>query len=485
MKFYMNDNKFKHLKEECFVMVKSFYVEYKWTLVHDMENVDVIVQKKDDHFFVRIFTVEGRINIFDGDYRNSLKRQLYNMLSETSGRNLPWGILQGIRPTKLVYKLFRMMDIEDIREGSPVLVKTLMEDYLLSREMAVLAVEVACEEFQLIPSEPDGSIASIYISIPFCPTRCHYCSFPSNPLKGWMDKLDTYVDGLIYEMERVLPKIFEKYRLSTVYIGGGTPTTLSANQLDRLIKKLYDLVGNRRIIELTVEAGRPDTITVDKLKVLKVNGVDRISINPQTMNAETLHCIGRDHTVDEIYQGLVSARTIGINRINMDTIIGLPGEREEQVRKTFDELMKIRPSELTVHTLAIKRSSVIHERLEDYPLPDHEETKELLKSTRQVLRENGYKPYYLYRQKNMVGSFENVGYYLDKPCIYNMEIMEEVISIYGFGAGAITKVVDDQGTVKRIENVKNVKIYLERIEEMVDRKLNYLGERKTWSEKSK
>ncbi len=474
MNFYMNTGKYRHLKEECFGLVKTFYTEYEWTFVEEAHQAHVIVAYRNDHFFVSIFKVEAEIFIIDGDYRNSVKKQLYRLLEKETGKVLPWGILQGIRPTKLVYKLFRRLGYEHIRDGYEKLVQIMMEDYLVSGPMAELAVDVALEEFDLIPAKPDDSTASIYISIPFCPTRCHYCSFPANPIKGWEDQLDDYVDGLIHEMEVLIPMILSRYTLSTVYVGGGTPTSLSPGHLDRLLKALKDVLGDQVIRELTLEAGRPDTITEAKLRVIKENGVERISINPQTMNQETLECIGRAHKVDDVYRGITIAGKVGLNRINMDTIIGLPGEKESHVRHTFDELMKIRPSEVTVHTLAIKRSSIIHERLGDYPLPNSQETKELLNISREILKRNGYKPYYLYRQKNMVGSFENVGYYLDKPCIYNMEIMEEVISIFGFGAGAITKIVDSDGKVTRVENVKNAGIYMERIEDMIDRKRKYL-----------
>lgn len=354
MNFYMGTGEYRHLKEECFGLVKTFYSEYDWSFAEEANDGHVIVAYRNDHFFVSIFNEEAEIQVIEGDYRNSVKKQLYQLLAKETGKKLPWGILQGIRPTKLVYKLFRGLGFEHIKDGYEQLVKKMTEDYLVSRPMAELAVDVALEEFDLIPSRPDDSIVSIYISIPFCPTRCHYCSFPSNPIRGWDDQLDDYVDGLIHEMEVLIPMILSRYTLSTVYVGGGTPTSLTPGQLDRLLKAVKSFVGEQPIRELTLEAGRPDTITEDKLKVLKENGVERISINPQTMNQRTLDCIGRAHQVDDIYRGVSLAEKVGLNRVNMDTIIGLPGEKESHVRHTFNELMKIRPTEVTVHTLAIK-----------------------------------------------------------------------------------------------------------------------------------
>lgn len=468
--FYMEKGEYRHLREECLVMTKTFFPEDDWHLSEDMEQSEVIVQVNDDHFFVRIFDQEHELNRGDKDYRNELKRKLYIQYREYSGRDLPWGILQGIRPTKLVFKLFRKMGASDINSCREDLIKKMREDYYVSRDMAVLAVDVACEEAKLIPMNPCDKTASIYVSIPFCPTRCHYCSFPANPMSKWADRMDQYVDGLLSEMNGVLPDVVKKYDISTVYVGGGTPTTLEALQMDRLLNGLFEHIPRSTIKELTVEAGRPDTVSGDKLEVLKKHQVDRISINPQSMNQCTLDLIGRKHDIQSVRDAIEMSREKSFDRINMDTIVGLPGESTDDIQHTFNELMEIRPSELTVHTLAVKRSSIIHENKDLYQLPDHDETKEMLDLTRTILLENGYKPYYLYRQKNMVGSFENVGYYLERPCIYNMEIMEEVISIFAFGAGAITKVVDQMGKVSRSENVKNAEMYLQRLDDMILRK---------------
>ena len=300
-----------------------------------------------------------------------------------------------------------------------------------------------------------------------------YCSFTSYPLGVYKNKVDGYIDALIKELSYIGESIKGK-RLDSIYIGGGTPTSLTAEQLDRLMTNVGEIFDLSALMEYTVEAGRPDTITADKLKVIKNNGAGRISINPQTMNDKTLKLIGREHTVDDIKRVYAEARETGHKNINMDLILGLPGEGTAEVENTMAEIEKLAPENMTVHTLAIKRASRLREQLEDYDLAKAVLMEKLLDISASTAERMDLSPYYMYRQKNMLGSFENVGY-AKKGCesVYNIVIMEETQSIYAAGAGASTKLYDKEtGRIERVFNVKNVDEYIARIDEMIERKRN-------------
>ena len=313
---------------------------------------------------------------------------------------------------------------------------------------------------------------SLYIGIPFCPSICLYCSFSSSPIGLWKSKTDDYLDALEKEM-RGTRDVFSPKILQTVYIGGGTPTTLSSEQLDRLLCMVEDNFDLSRVREFTVEAGRPDSVTEDKLKVLAAHGTGRISINPQTMNQKTLDLIGRRHTVEQIEETFYLARSLGFDNINMDLIVGLPGEGPDEVAYTMERIGVLGPDSVTVHALALKRSSRLNEKLADYEAISFQASDEIMDLTMRQNEERGLYPYYLYRQKNMAGNFENVGYAVPgKECLYNILIMEEVQSILALGAGGSTKLVYDDGLIERIENVKDIKNYIERTDEMIGRKIN-------------
>ena len=310
---------------------------------------------------------------------------------------------------------------------------------------------------------------SIYIGIPFCPTTCLYCSFTSYSLAANRSKVDLYLDALVKEMRFVADRMKGR-RLDTVYFGGGTPTTLEPEQLDRLLNELEADFDMSTVKELTVEAGRPDSVTVQKLEVLKKHGVDRISINPQTMNDKTLRVIGRAHTAQQVEEAYAMARTANIHHINMDVIAGLPGENIDDFARTMDAALRLKPESLTVHTLAIKRSSRLH--LENAPLPDGETASRMVQLGLDTAHQLGMKPYYLYRQKYMAGNQENVGYALPgHACQYNVDIMEETTHILALGAGGISKrVYPEEGHIGRAPNVSNIEQYIARVEEMIGRK---------------
>lgn len=396
--------------------------------------------------------------------QHAVRSAVYHMLKEKTGQHFPWGMLTGIRPAKTINTY---MDTGLTKAES---IKKMIETYEMSPEKAELAATVATAERSILEKADKNGI-SLYIGIPFCPTRCLYCSFTSYPIDIYKTKVDGYVEALIKELKFLGEKAQGK-RLDSIYIGGGTPTSLSAEHLDKIMAAVLETFDLSNILEYTVEAGRPDTITAEKLKVIKKNGASRISVNPQTMNDETLKLIGRRHTVDDIKRVFYEARSVGHDNINMDLILGLPGEGEDEVKNTMEEIKKLSPESLTVHTLAVKRASRLKETLGEYDLAKAMLMENILGLSAKGAAEMGLAPYYMYRQKNMLGSFENVGYAKKGfESIYNVVIMEETQSIYAAGAGASTKLYDPEtDRIERIFNVKNVDEYIGRIDEMIDRK---------------
>lgn len=390
-----------------------------------------------------------------------VKKNIYDVLSSYTGIESPWGILTGIRPTKIIHSL-----TEKGAQRQDIL-KMLKREYRLADEKIRLIEEIADIEHGIIyPLDKDRY--SLYVSIPFCPTRCTYCSFPSNKFEESL--ADEYVEKLVCEIEGVAALLSRK-KLDTVYIGGGTPTSISSDQLERIIKAVKSSFDSE-IREFTVEAGRPDTITREKLEMLHRNGVGRISINPQTMNAKTLTAIERSHGPDDIVDKYNMAREIGFDSINMDIIVGLPGEGVEDVRCTMEELEKLDPENITVHTLALKKKSKVTQNIEQYELAEAEKIEAMLDVTREYAQKMGQAPYYMYRQKQILGNFENIGYSKPgKECIYNIMMMEEKQTIIALGAGGISKMFyPEDDRIERVPNVKDLRTYFERLDEMIDRK---------------
>lgn len=410
--------------------------------------------------------------------KNLLKQRLYELLTEFSGKTLPWGTLTGIRPTKIPMGMLEQGQSEDE-------IRTYMkETYFASDEKIELSIDVAKRELELLSRIDYEDGYSLYIGIPFCPSTCLYCSFTSYPISVWKKRVDEYLDALCKEIEFTAEVCKDKH-LNSIYIGGGTPTALEPEQLERLISKIgesFQLFDENRhivyddLLEFTVEAGRPDSITREKLEVLRAHNISRISINPQTMKEDTLRLIGRHHTVEQTKESFALARELGFDNINMDLIVGLPEESPDDVRRTMEELEKMRPDNITVHSLAVKRAARLRIQKEDYEHLHMENTWETIGLTADYCKRMGLEPYYLYRQKNMAGNFENVGYAAPgKAGVYNILIMEEKQTIMALGAGATTKVVFDHGNrIERVGNVKDVTNYLERIDEMIDRKRKLL-----------
>ncbi len=427
------------------------------TIDKEVETMEIELNNKEDQ--IRRLT------------KRIIKRSLFKILKKTTKAKVPWGVLTGIRPTKIVHKL-----LEEALTQEEIL-SILIDEYYIDYEKAVLLLDVANRGHKFVYPIDERKI-SLYISIPFCPSRCLYCSFPSNSLKQSAHLVDKYVNALSREIEG-LGKLIKDTgkKVQTIYIGGGTPTTLSICQFARIFDTIKCNINLDYIEEFTVEAGRPDTIDYEKLIFLKKENVNRISINPQTMNNNTLKIIGRGHTVEEVVESYKMAVEVGFENINMDIIIGLPGEDRSHLSYTMEELKKLSPNNLTVHTLAVKSRSRLEETLENYSLSDQEQVRDMLKITQDYANKMALKPYYMYRQKHMLANLENIGY--AKPgheCIYNIQIIEEKQTIIALGAGGVSKFTfPRENKLERVANVKNLEHYIERVDEMIDRKAKFIG----------
>ena len=406
------------------------------------------------------------IELPDGEMeRNAAKRFIYDAMAESTGYRPEWGTLTGVRPTKMANELMyrQGLSADEVR-------KIFAEEYYVSKEKTDLVMDT-CENQKFITSVPVGNSAGVYIGIPFCPTRCLYCSFASYQAKD--EAKDQYLEALLKEVEITGTRMSELgITAETIYLGGGTPTSLSAEALDRLLSHVRKYIDMSKVIEFCVEAGRPDTITAEKLEVIRKNGADRISINPQTMNDRTLELIGRSHNVDDIYRAFELAKASGIPHINTDLIAGLPGEDYDMFMDSVKKIIELEPSNITVHTLAVKRASKLRELDSNYNYDKSVDVGMMVSDAAKLLAENGYFPYYMYRQKQMKGNFENVSYAkkgTESP--YNIRIMDEHQTIIAMGAGGISKAYyDAENRLERVPNVSNYQVYIDRIDEMIQRK---------------
>lgn len=473
----------KNFEYDVYTLVKAFYPNANIHTFHiDEEEHPADTKLKLDVGMydeeIRIYALSGEKNAeklvkleeaFERkEYKNHLKRAIYDVLYEITGKKLPWGTLTGIRPSKIPMQL--------MEEGytNPQIASYMRETYYTSNKKTSLAIAVANREKEILDSIDPKSGYSLYVGIPFCPSICLYCSFGSHPYEKWGYLADVYLETLFKELSYISDVMKDK-RLDSIYVGGGTPTTLNADQLDRLLKKIRQLFDMTFVREFTVEAGRPDTVDSIKMAVLYENGVDRISVNPQTMNQKTLDLIGRAHTTEQVRNAFYMAREAGFNNINMDIIVGLPGEGINEVRHTVNEIQKLNPDSLTVHSLALKRATRMNLFKDKYISESFDNSQEIMDVIDLSAMQMGMEPYYMYRQKNMAGNLENIGY-ARRGCfgIYNIMIMEEKQTIMAAGSGASTKFVFDDGRIERAENVKDLKNYIERIDEMLLRKEKYL-----------
>lgn len=390
---------------------------------------------------------------------------IFALLSEITGYTPPWGVLTGVRPSKLMLRLIDQMGAEGAR-------RYFTEDLLVSGEKTELAQTVAAAEEKIIALSKDNSF-SLYVAIPFCPTRCSYCSFVSHSIANSNAKklLPEYLEKLAEEIE-ITGKIASELglRLESVYFGGGTPGVLEAPQLDRLLGAVENSFDLSTVREYTVEIGRPDTVTPEKLRILRLHNVGRISINPQTFNQKTLDLIGRNHKVEQAVKAYQLAKAYDFESVNMDLIAGLPEETLDDFKASVDTAISLAPENITVHTLALKRSSELN--ASGTGVAGGNTAKQMLQYASRRLYGSSYEPYYMYRQSKCVGNLENVGWCKEgKECLYNVFMMEECHTVIAVGAGAVTKLCEPGTTnVERIFNYKYPYEYISGFDKITERK---------------
>ncbi|HHT97169.1 MAG TPA: coproporphyrinogen dehydrogenase HemZ [Clostridiales bacterium] len=478
---YVSNERYEN---DVYSLVKSFYpgVEVSYNRndndllnqgklsVIEKEGIKLYIYIENDRLIsLKLFLSEE--DKITREYKKTYQRLIYKELSKITGKELPWGILTGIRPAKLIYE-----KIEDKKTDKQI-IDFMKETYICSEEKTKLSLQIAKREIELLSEFDYKNGYSLYIGIPFCPTTCLYCSFTSYSIKKYLYLVDDYL--LALEKEIIYASTCMKNKeLNTIYIGGGTPTTLNEEQLEKLLVIITNNFDIKALKEFSVEAGRPDSITYEKLMILKRYNVSRISINPQTMVQRTLNLIGRNHTAEQIIDAFNMARDIGHKNINMDLIIGLSGETTEDVAYTLNEINKLNPDSITVHTLALKRAAKLNIEKDNYKRYNASGISKMLELTMDYALTNNYLPYYLYRQKNMAENLENIGYArCGKEGLYNILIMEEKQIILALGAGGMSKfVLRDQNRIVRVDNVKSVVDYIDRIDEMIERKETFIRE---------
>lgn len=464
IKINVTDDK---LYDELLLVTKLFYTDDDIANLNLEFNVSEVIDERNETISVKITTPDGEEYSYSGNIRDRkfpdrykkryAKILLYKILKKLNpDKKLPWGSLTGIRPTKLYYEL-----IKEHKGDYMKAMNELMDEFGVSYEKAMLVKEIIKNQRIVIKND---NLVDLYINIPFCPSKCYYCSFISMPIDKCKDKLEPYLDALIKEINDAKELIERKnYIIKSIYIGGGTPTILSAEQL----KRLLDVI-DYNVNEFTVECGRPDTITKDKLDVLKEHGVTRISINPQTFCNKTLKEIGRSHTSQDILEAYRLALNYNFV-INMDLIAGLSHENFTTFKKSISKVLEYYPDNITIHTLSIKRGSELKETNGDTASVD--DVQKMVEYSYKTLIEAGYKPYYLYKQKNMIGNLENIGYFRENPSVFNIDSMEEFASIIACGANAISKRYWSlYNKIERWANVKNIDEYINRIDEMIAKK---------------
>ena len=466
------------------IKIKLNNMKYRYD-VYQMFNIyfplDEIKFLDDGDYIVNI--LDGKIEFKYGEYYNEskilenikedIKKLVFSSLKELTKEEYPWGILVGIRPSKIALKYLEEGKTEE------EIIRIFEIKHLASKKKAKLCIEIAKTEEKFVNKE-SNSIA-IYIGMAFCPTRCFYCSFAANPIVGNKKLVNPYLQALIKEISAMKKYVNDrKLNIESVYFGGGTPTAVNNEEFEDVMKEVYEaFVKDKNLKEFTVECGRPDSITSEKLQTMKTYDVTRISINPQTMNDDTLKMIGRGHTSAQVIEKFNLARSMGFNDINMDMIIGLPGEGIKEVLHTKNEILKLKPDSLTVHGLSLKRASILYENFilkKGIQVKKQEELAQMYEESRILAQELGLHPYYMYRQKNMVGNMENLGYSRKgAECIYNIEMIEDKQTIIALGADSVSKVVFlDENRIERFANIKDIKEYCNRIDEMIQGKINLL-----------
>ena len=451
---------------------QMFNIYYPLDEIKFEDKGDYIINIDDDKvsFAYKEFYKEA---LLGENIKEDIKKLIFSSLKDITGDYYPWGILVGIRPSKIALKYLEEGKSED------EIIELFRNKHLASEEKARLCIEVAKKEKKLV--NKDEKNIAIYIGMAFCPTRCFYCSFTANPIGGNKKLVNPYLEALTYEIREMKKYVDERgLKIESVYFGGGTPTAVNNDEFEEIMKEIYNaFVENRDLIEFTVECGRPDSITLEKLQTMKKYNTTRISINPQTMNDNTLKMIGRGHSSEDVIEKFKLARELGFNDINMDMIIGLPGEGIKEAEYTAKEILKLKPDSLTVHGLSLKRASILYENFilkKGIQIKKQEELSLMYEMSRILAKDLDIKPYYMYRQKNMVGNMENLGYSKEgKECLYNIQMIEDKQTIIALGADAVSKVVFlEEDRIERFGNVKDIREYTNRIKEMVEEKRKLL-----------
>ncbi len=491
MKIYVNEQKFQ---EQIKTYLKVFYsnqaIDFSLSKITDnginifVDNNNTFIEYVEKAEIIKIvksnYNEQDSINkIKDLKERTKqqnrqIKRLLYFLCREVTEVKAKWGILTGIRPSKIVVQL-----MEKENKTKEQIKEILKKKYLVADDKINLLLKISTKEKRVLSSRIKGEI-NLYIGIPFCPSKCNYCSFTSYPINLYKNQVCMYLEKLIKELEYIamMTNRGRTIPIRSIYIGGGTPTSIQAKELKLLTDTIRNCFDLSLIKEYTVEAGRPDTITKEKLKILKDNLVSRISVNPQTMNQKTLDIIGRKHTTEQIKSVFQEVKEQGFDVVNMDVILGLPGESIQDVKHTFAEIEKMNPDNLTVHALAIKRGSVLNSQASE--VLSEKLAEEMMEVAISSAERMNMEPYYMYRQKNIAGNLENIGYCKAKTeCIYNIEIIEETSNILAIGAGGVSKVLNYEG-LQRIENFKNLKDYIERHDEIMEKRREFFEKRNSY-----
>ncbi|MBR1396579.1 MAG: coproporphyrinogen dehydrogenase HemZ [Selenomonadaceae bacterium] len=426
-----------------------------------------------------------------------VKRNLYVIFIRDFNKSpAPYGIMHGVRPTKIVHRWIRALN-NTINNSSiqDYIINRLKTDYLVSEDKAELLTRVAIRQIPILNTSDEYTV-SVYVGIPFCVTRCLYCSFPSNVLPD-DKKIAEFMQVLARDVEAAKDNITRHgFKVQNIYIGGGTPTSLPDIFFAQMLRMIYNTFYNDEVVEFTVECGRPDTITLEKIAVMSQYRVTRVSVNPQSMQQRTLDIIGRRHTPEDIIRAFNELRYGGNWQINMDLILGLPGETVDDVRDSLEKVIALNPDDITIHALAIKRGSRLQMTLDDitsnekvsntqplnqnknlFNLPNDEEVRQMAKVTEELLRVNNFEPYYLYRQGYMSGQIENIGYCRDEAVgVYNVQIMDERQTIIGIGGAATTKVVDFKNNcLHSVFNAKDLLTYLKNVDYYIDKRTNLIN----------
>ncbi|TDQ35401.1 anaerobic coproporphyrinogen III oxidase [Aureibacillus halotolerans] len=445
-------------------------------------DMEVVIQQEGTKLTVTLITAEKTLieeRTVAPDEEDLVKRAinegLLATLEKLTDRTQPWGFLTGIRPTKLFHN--------QLREGanSEAIETQLQSTYKIQPDKTRLMNRITKRQQASLPDlYALKQEVSLYIGIPYCPTKCAYCTFPAYAIRRASGQVSGFLKALEEEIEAIGEWLSKNdVRVTTIYFGGGTPTSITAEEMDHLYEHLYATVPDvANVRELTVEAGRPDTITPEKIDVMKKWNVDRISINPQSYIQNTLDAIGRHHSVEETIEKYWLAKDMGLDNINMDLIIGLPGETTKEFLYTLEETRKLMPTSLTVHTLSFKRASKMTKNRDRYKVADRDEVVRMMEAAEHWMGQHDYLPYYVYRQKNILGNLENTGYAkAGFESLYNIMIMEEMQTIIGIGCGAASKFVDPAtGKIQRFANPKDPASYMLSYRDSIKKKLHMLDE---------